>query len=139
MRLLVALIIIIYLIGVGVVLSPIIRSGWSSEPKLSLGRIDRLYRPAPLCGRYRPSNGRAFFRMDVAAVDRPARPIAHRETGVLADALWFADSTKIQSAGSGAKRQNFGPRDHLKSLLETIFSARRPRMAPRSNPSEGKP
>src|SRR6185437_8093555 len=76
MRLLVGLIIIIYLVGVGVVLSPTIRSGWSSEPKLSLGRIDRLYRPAPLCGRYRPSNGRAFFRMDVAAVDGPARPIA---------------------------------------------------------------
>ncbi len=32
MRLLLALIIIIYLVGVGVVLSPIIRSGWSSEP-----------------------------------------------------------------------------------------------------------
>ena len=32
MRLLVGLIIIIYLVGVGVVLSPIIRSGWSSEP-----------------------------------------------------------------------------------------------------------
>jgi hypothetical protein len=32
MRLLLALIVIIYLIGVGVVLSPIIRSTWNSEP-----------------------------------------------------------------------------------------------------------
>ena len=32
MRLLLALIIIIYLVGVGVVLAPIIRSTWSSEP-----------------------------------------------------------------------------------------------------------
>jgi hypothetical protein len=32
MRLLVALIIILYLVGVGVVLSPIIRSTWDSEP-----------------------------------------------------------------------------------------------------------
>jgi hypothetical protein len=32
MRLLVALIIVIYLVGVGVVLSPIVRSTWNSEP-----------------------------------------------------------------------------------------------------------
>jgi hypothetical protein len=32
MRLLLSLIIIIYLIGVGVVLSPVIRSGWNSDP-----------------------------------------------------------------------------------------------------------
>jgi len=32
MRLLIAIIIIIYLVGVGVVLSPIIRSTWTSEP-----------------------------------------------------------------------------------------------------------
>jgi hypothetical protein len=32
MRLLLALIIIIYLVGVGVVLSPTIRSEWNSEP-----------------------------------------------------------------------------------------------------------
>jgi hypothetical protein len=32
MRLLLALIVIIYLVGVGVVLSPIIRSTWNSEP-----------------------------------------------------------------------------------------------------------
>ena len=36
MRLLLALIIIIYLIGVGVVLSPIIRSTWNSEPASAL-------------------------------------------------------------------------------------------------------
>ena len=32
MRLLLALIIIVYLVGVGVVLSPIVRSTWNSEP-----------------------------------------------------------------------------------------------------------
>jgi hypothetical protein len=32
MRLILALIIIVYLIGVGVVLSPIVRSAWNSEP-----------------------------------------------------------------------------------------------------------
>jgi len=36
MRLLLALIIIIYLVGVGVVLSPVIRSGWDSEPASAL-------------------------------------------------------------------------------------------------------
>ena len=36
MRLLLALIIIIYLVGVGVVLSPIIRSTWNSEPASAL-------------------------------------------------------------------------------------------------------
>jgi len=36
MRLLLALIIIIYLVGVGVVLSPLIRSGWNSEPASAL-------------------------------------------------------------------------------------------------------
>ncbi len=36
MRLLLALIIIIYLIGIGVVLSPIIRSTWNSEPASAL-------------------------------------------------------------------------------------------------------
>jgi hypothetical protein len=40
MRLLVALIIMLYLVGVGVVLSPIIRSTWNSEPASVLaGRI----------------------------------------------------------------------------------------------------
>ena len=40
MRLLVALIIVLYLVGVGVVLSPIIRSTWNSEPASVLaGRI----------------------------------------------------------------------------------------------------
>jgi len=32
MRLILALIIIVYLVGVGVVLSPIIRSAWDTEP-----------------------------------------------------------------------------------------------------------
>jgi hypothetical protein len=32
MRLLFALIVIVYLVGVGVVLSPIVRSTWTSEP-----------------------------------------------------------------------------------------------------------
>ncbi len=32
MRLLIALIIIVYLVGVGVVLSPIVRSSWNSAP-----------------------------------------------------------------------------------------------------------
>jgi len=32
MRLLLALIIIIYLVGVGVVLAPVVRSTWNSEP-----------------------------------------------------------------------------------------------------------
>jgi hypothetical protein len=32
MRLVLALIIIVYLVGVGVVLSPIVKSTWSSEP-----------------------------------------------------------------------------------------------------------
>ncbi|MGH6798735.1 MAG: hypothetical protein ACREDI_10195 [Roseiarcus sp.] len=36
MRLLLALIVIIYLVGVGVVLSPVIRSGWNSEPASAL-------------------------------------------------------------------------------------------------------
>ena len=36
MRLLLALILIIYLVGVGVVLSPIIRSTWNSEPASAL-------------------------------------------------------------------------------------------------------
>jgi len=36
MRLLLALIVIIYLVGVGVVLSPVIRSGWDSEPASAL-------------------------------------------------------------------------------------------------------
>lgn len=36
MRLLLALIIIIYLVGVGVVLSPAIRSEWNSEPASAL-------------------------------------------------------------------------------------------------------
>jgi hypothetical protein len=36
MRLLLALIIIIYLIGVGVVLSPVIRSSWNSETASAL-------------------------------------------------------------------------------------------------------
>jgi hypothetical protein len=32
MRLLIALIVIIYLVGVGVVLAPVVRSTWNSEP-----------------------------------------------------------------------------------------------------------
>jgi hypothetical protein len=36
MRLVLALIIIVYLIGVGVVLSPIVRSAWNSEPASAL-------------------------------------------------------------------------------------------------------
>ena len=36
MRLLLAIIVIIYLVGVGVVLSPIIRSTWNSEPASAL-------------------------------------------------------------------------------------------------------
>ena len=36
MRLLIAIIIIIYLVGVGVVLSPLIRSTWNSEPASAL-------------------------------------------------------------------------------------------------------
>jgi hypothetical protein len=36
MRLLLALIIIVYLVGVGVVLSPTVRSGWNSEPASAL-------------------------------------------------------------------------------------------------------
>ena len=36
MRLLLALIIIIYLVGVGVVLSPVVRSEWNSEPASTL-------------------------------------------------------------------------------------------------------
>jgi hypothetical protein len=45
MRLLLALIIIIYLVGVGVVLSPIIRSTWSSEPASVL--TDRIVQALP--------------------------------------------------------------------------------------------
>ena len=36
MRLLLAIIVIIYLVGVGVVLSPIIRSTWNTEPASAL-------------------------------------------------------------------------------------------------------
>ncbi len=36
MRLLLAIIVIIYLVGVGVVLSPVIRSTWNSEPASAL-------------------------------------------------------------------------------------------------------
>ena len=36
MRLLIALIVIIYLVGVGVVLSPTVRSTWNSEPASAL-------------------------------------------------------------------------------------------------------
>ena len=45
MRLLLALIIIIYLVGVGVVLSPIIRSTWNSEPASVLA--DRVVQALP--------------------------------------------------------------------------------------------
>ncbi|HEY1888085.1 MAG TPA: hypothetical protein VGG86_18855, partial [Roseiarcus sp.] len=45
MRLLLALIIIIYLVGVGVVLSPIIRSTWNSEPASVL--TDRVVQALP--------------------------------------------------------------------------------------------
>ena len=38
MRLLLALIIIIYLVGVGVVLSPTVRSTWNSEPASALAQ-----------------------------------------------------------------------------------------------------
>jgi hypothetical protein len=38
MRLLLALIIIIYLVGVGVVLSPTVRSTWNSEPAAALAQ-----------------------------------------------------------------------------------------------------
>jgi hypothetical protein len=36
MRLLLALIIIVYLVGVGVVLSPVVRQTWSAEPAAAL-------------------------------------------------------------------------------------------------------
>jgi hypothetical protein len=36
MQLIIALIVIIYLVGVGVVLSPVVRSGWNSEPASAL-------------------------------------------------------------------------------------------------------
>ena len=45
MRLLLALIIIIYLVGVGVVLSPIIRSTWNSDPASVLA--DRIVQALP--------------------------------------------------------------------------------------------
>jgi hypothetical protein len=45
MRLLLALIVIIYLVGVGVVLSPIIRSTWNSEPASVLA--DRVVQALP--------------------------------------------------------------------------------------------
>ena len=38
MRLLLALIIIIYLVGVGVVLSPVVRSSWNTEPASALAQ-----------------------------------------------------------------------------------------------------
>jgi hypothetical protein len=45
MRLLLALIVIIYLIGVGVVLSPTVRSTWNSEPASVLA--DRVVKALP--------------------------------------------------------------------------------------------
>jgi hypothetical protein len=45
MRLLIALIVIIYLIGVGVVLSPSVRSTWNSEPASVLA--DRVVQALP--------------------------------------------------------------------------------------------
>ncbi len=45
MRLLLALIVIIYLVGVGVVLSPIIRSTWNTEPAAVLA--DRIVQALP--------------------------------------------------------------------------------------------
>jgi hypothetical protein len=45
MRLLLAIIIIIYLVGVGVVLSPIIRSTWNTEPASVLA--DRVIQSLP--------------------------------------------------------------------------------------------
>jgi hypothetical protein len=45
MRLLLAIIVIIYLVGVGVVLSPIIRSTWNSEPASVLA--DRVVQALP--------------------------------------------------------------------------------------------
>jgi hypothetical protein len=45
MRLLIALIVIIYLVGVGVVLSPVIRSTWNSEPASVLA--DRVVQALP--------------------------------------------------------------------------------------------
>jgi hypothetical protein len=38
MRLLLALIIIVYLVGVGVVLSPVVRSTWNTEPVSALAQ-----------------------------------------------------------------------------------------------------
>jgi hypothetical protein len=45
MRLLLAIIVIIYLVGVGVVLSPIIRSTWNAEPASVLA--DRVVQALP--------------------------------------------------------------------------------------------
>jgi hypothetical protein len=45
MRLLLALIVIIYLVGVGVVLSPTVRSTWNSEPASVLA--DRIVQALP--------------------------------------------------------------------------------------------
>jgi hypothetical protein len=36
MQLIIALIVIVYLVGVGVVLSPVVQSGWNSEPASAL-------------------------------------------------------------------------------------------------------
>ena len=38
MRLVLALIIIVYLVGVGVILSPVVRGAWNSEPASSLAQ-----------------------------------------------------------------------------------------------------
>jgi hypothetical protein len=45
MRLLLALIVILYLVGVGVVLSPTVRSTWDSEPASVL--VDRIVQALP--------------------------------------------------------------------------------------------
>ncbi len=45
MRLLLALILILYLVGVGVVLSPMVRSTWNSEPASVLA--DRIVQALP--------------------------------------------------------------------------------------------
>jgi len=73
MRLLVGLIIIIYLVGVGVVLSPTIPSGWSSERKLSLAESIASIVPPPCVGVIvRPMDGRSSVWTLRPSIDRRA-------------------------------------------------------------------
>jgi hypothetical protein len=58
MRLLLALIIIIYLVGVGVVLSPVIRSEWNSEPASVL--TDHIVQALPAALAWPARAARAF-------------------------------------------------------------------------------